>query len=170
MLPLVRHGKIFIKMYVWYLWSRHIITILELFAQMMRVIIFLHFRFVECKTQWTPSKRFTWKCCRHLTPDNEITSWSGGVPPIQTKNWYWEIPLLSFIAPPLRFHQIQEHIKNTYLLKKLLSRVTDNCMNNSHRLVRKHAWIADIICLKMQSFRENLQSAFKCVLIIRSHY
>ena len=136
----------------------------------MRVIIFLHFRFVECKTQWTPSKRFTWKCCRHLTPDNEITSWSGGMRPIKTKNWYWEIPLLSFIAPPLRFRQIQEHIKNTYLLKKLLSRVTDNCMNNSHCLVRKHAWIADIICLKMQSFRENLQSAFKCVLIIRSHY
>ena len=32
----------------------------------------------------------------------------------------WEIPFLSFIAPPLKLHQIREHVKNTYLLKKLL--------------------------------------------------
>ena len=70
-----------------------------------------------------------------LIPNNEITSWSGGI----DENWCREIPLLSFISPPLRLHQIREHIKNTYLLKKLLSRVIDNCMNTSLRLVRKYA-------------------------------
>ena len=49
--------------------------------------------------------------------NNEITSWLGGMRPVK-KNW--EIPLLSFIAPPLKLHQIREHVKNTYLLKKLL--------------------------------------------------
>ena len=32
----------------------------------------------------------------------------------------WEIPLLLFIAPSLKLHQIREPEKNTYLLKKLL--------------------------------------------------
>ena len=41
------------------------------------------------------------------------------------------IPLLSFIAMPLRLHQMQEHVKNTYLPTKLLSRVADNCRNTS---------------------------------------
>ena len=51
------------------------------------------------------------------------------------------ISLLSFRAMPLRLHQMREHVKNTYLPTKLLSRVTDSCMNTSPRLVRKYARI-----------------------------
>ena len=51
-----------------------------------------------------PSKGFTKKKnCGRLIPDNEITSWSGGMLPTKRRNWYREIPLLSFIAPPVRF-------------------------------------------------------------------
>ena len=41
------------------------------------------------------------------------------------------IPLLSFKAPSRRLDQKREHVKNTCLPTKLLSRVTDNCMNTS---------------------------------------
>ena len=69
----------------------------------------------------------------------------------EKKNWYWEIPLLSFIAPPLRLHQIREHVKNTYFLKKLLSRVTDNCSS---------AWtLAPVWC---ENMHEYLSAVPKC--------
>ena len=69
------------------------------------------------------------------------------------------IPLLSFKAPPRRLDQKREHVKNTCLPTKLLSRVTDNCMNTSPRLMRKYARIffcrhyADIFCLYPNSYR-----------------
>ena len=58
--------------------------------------------------------------------------------PWKDENWYREIPLLSFINPPLRLCQIREHVRKTYLLKKLLSGVSDSCINTSPRLVRKY--------------------------------
>ena len=79
------------------------------------------------------------KSCRILIPNNEITSWFCRMRPVKRKNW--KIPLLSFIALPLKLHKIREHAKNTYLLQKLLWHLTDNCMNTSPRLVRKCARI-----------------------------
>ena len=91
------------------------------------------------------------KNCGRLIPDNEITRCWSGRRPMKTKNWYWEIPLLSFIAPPLRLHQIREHVKNTYFLKKLLSRVTDNCSS---------AWtLAPVWC---ENMHEYLSAVPKC--------
>ena len=69
------------------------------------------------------------------------------------------IPLLSFKAPPRRLDQKREHVKNTCFPTTLLSRVTDNCMNTSPRLMRKYARIfycrhyADIFCLYPNSYR-----------------
>ena len=94
------------------------------------------------------------KNCGRLMPDriSRVVQAECGL--WKDENWYREIPFLSFMAPPLKVNHIREHVKNTYFPKKLLSRVTDNCMNTSPRLVRKYARIlsADIICSKMRSF------------------
>ena len=81
--------------------------------------------------------------CGRFIPDNEITSWSGNR----------EIPLLSFIAPPLKLHQIWGHINK----KKLLSGVTDTCMNTSPRLVWKFSRMCPqtLSIPKYEVFREQ---------------
>ena len=113
-------------------------------------------RFVDCRRQRTHRKGLQKKNCGRLIPINEITSLSGGM---KRRKLISVIPLLSFKAPPRRLDQKREHVKNTCLPTKLLSRVTDNCMNTSPRLMRKYARIffcrhyADIFCLYSNSYR-----------------
>ena len=96
-------------------------------------------RFVECERQWTSSKGFTLKLWAFNTRQWLIMSYDAGCGSWKDENWYREIPLLLFIAPLLRLHQtVREHLKNAYLLTKLLSRVTDNCMKTTSSLVRKY--------------------------------
>ena len=63
-------------------------------------------------------------------------------------------------------------LKNTYLLKKLFSRVTDNCMNTSPRLVRKYQRVQRIYVRRHHLFQNATFSdkivhlAFECILIM----
>ena len=73
---------------------------------------------------------------------------------------------------PLRLHQIRGDVKNTYSLKKLWSRVTDNCMNTSPRLVRKYQRVQRIYVRRHHLFQNATFSdkivhlAFECILIM----
>ena len=76
-------------------------------------------------------------CVNHLIP--KYQKYSTGWLNATTIKWYRQVPLLSFWAPLLRLHQtVQEHLKNAYLVAKLLSRVTDSCRKTTSSLVRKY--------------------------------
>ena len=60
-------------------------------------------------------------------------------------------------------------LKNTYLLKKLFSRVTDNCMNTSPRLVRKYPqiYVRGHHLFQNATFSDKIvHLAFECILIM----